>query len=192
MMDSPLKKEARIVGIDDGPYIRGADRTIVVMTIYRLDGYIEGIISSHVTTDGNDSAERIADTLQRSKFKDQIRAILSDGACLAGFHVLDMDLLHEKMNAPVITVSDKIPHTDAISSALKENFTDWRTRLEKILDHKHHILELPHGKCFIREKGITSKMSDDIVRRCTVRGRTPEPIRISHMIASLIDHHENR
>jgi endonuclease V-like protein UPF0215 family len=183
MRDKPLKTEARVAGIDDGPYERDSDRTIIVITIYRLNGYIDGMITSAVETDGSDSSEVISRELMNSRFSDQIRCIISDGACLAGFNVLDIDDLHRRTGLPVITTSDERPDTPAILSALKENFPDWERRLRLVTSHPPHPLELPDGVCYVREKGITRDTADDVVRRCTVRGRTPEPVRISHIVA---------
>jgi len=182
-----LKKEARVLGVDDGPYRRRSNETLIVMTLYRLDGYIDAVITGRVTTDGNDSARVISDILKDSRYAPQVRAIISDGACLAGFNVLDLDELHDRTSLPVITVSDEIPDTPSISSALEANFPDWRERLELITRHPPRELRLPDGPCFVREKGITPIAADDLVRRCTVRGRTPEPVRLSHMIASALD-----
>jgi endonuclease V-like protein UPF0215 family len=191
MNDRPLKKEARVLGVDDGPYVRGSDETLIVLTVYRMDGHIDGVFTGRITTDGDDSAQRIAELISESKYGPQIRCIISDGACLAGFNVLDMDQLHDLTGLPIITSSDETPDTPSITGALKTNFGDWERRLKLILDHGPHELHLPDGICYVREKGISPDDADEIIRRCTIRGRTPEPIRISHMIAAAV-HKERR
>lgn len=190
-MERPLKKEARVLGVDDGPYVRGSTETVIVMTVYRMDGHIDGLITGTIATDGDDSAQRIADLLSESRFGPQIRCIISDGACLGGFNVLDLDLLFRLTKVPIITASDEPPDTPSITRALKDNFSDWDGRLKKILDHEPHELILTDGICYVRENGISPDDADEIVRRCTVRGRTPEPIRFSHMIAAAV-HKEKR
>lgn len=192
MHDRSLKKEARVLGVDDGPHIRGSDETVLVMTVYRLDGHIDGLITGSISTDGDDSARMIAALLSNSKYGTQIRCIISDGACLGGFNVLDMDLLQQITGIPVITTSDEIPDTDLISTTLRDHFSDWERRLELITRHPPHELGLADGICYVREKGITPDNADDIIKRCTVRGRTPEPIRISHMIAAAIHREKGR
>ncbi|MBN1390840.1 MAG: DUF99 family protein [Candidatus Thermoplasmatota archaeon] len=187
MVGTSLKRETRVLGIDDGPYHRGSLETLIVMTLYRLDGYLDAVMTSRVTTDGMDSASRIAEILLGSRYLQQVRCIMSDGACLAGFNVLDIDELHQRTSVPVITVSDETPNTGSIMAALKANFDDWEGRLKLITRHSPRRLELDDGTCFVREKGITPKAADDIVKRCTVRGRVPEPVRLSHMIASAMD-----
>ncbi|MGA1872303.1 MAG: DUF99 family protein [Thermoplasmatota archaeon] len=187
MEERLLKKEARVLGIDDGPYHRGSKRTLIVMTVYRLDGYIDGFIAGRIATDGDDSAYVVSDLLGQSRFAPQIRAIISDGACLGGFNVLDIDEVYRRTSLPVITVSDESPDTPSVRSALERNFDDWRERLELITRHPPREIQLPDGVCYLREKGITGESADELITRCTVRGRTPEPVRLSHMIASAMD-----
>lgn len=175
------------MGVDDGPYHCGSRETLIVMTLYRLDGYLDAVMTGKVTTDGEDSASRIADILSNSRYLKQVRCIMSDGACLAGFNVLDIDELYERTSIPVITVSNETPNTESMMTALKNNFGDWERKLELITDHPPRELELGDGVCYVREKGITPEAADDAVRRCTVRGRVPEPVRLAHMIASAID-----
>ncbi len=183
----PLKDQVRVAGVDDGRYIRGSDRTPIVITIMRLDGYVEGVLISDVGTDGSDSSECVYDMLKASGHLPQIRAILSDGACLAGFNVLDMLDLHERTGVPIITCSDKEPKTHSIAEALKGTFQDWEERLSMITRYEPKEVDLKDGPCFIRCEGITQEKAEWLVRKATVRGRTPEPIRISHMIAHSLD-----
>ena len=180
-----LKKEARVVGVDDGPYHRGSKYSTIILTIYRLDRYVDAFLKGSVTTDGDDSSRVIAAILEKSSHLGQTRCILSDGACLAGFNVLDLDDLAERTGVPVITVSDSTPDTASFESALKNNFDDWPIRLELVKRHPPVEVGLPDGICYVRHCGISLDSAKRIVRRATVHGRTPEPIRMSHMIASL-------
>jgi endonuclease V-like protein UPF0215 family len=179
----PLKDKARIAGIDDGVYVRDSKLTPIAITISRMDGYIDGIILSKVETDGKDASFRIHEALMKSGHLDQVRAILIDGACLAGFNVIDLDDLHSRTDLPVITCSDEEPDTLSIKMALEQNFEDANERIEKIIAHEPSVVELPDGPCYIRCRGITPERAEWIIRKVTRMGRTPEPIRISHMIA---------
>ena len=179
----PLKDQSRVAGVDDGRYIRGSDRTPIVITIMRLDGYMEKVLISDIRTDGSDSSECIYDVLKRSGHLPQIRAILSDGACLAGFNALDLKDLHERTGVPIITCSDEKPNTPSITEALNGLFKDWEERLSMITRYEPKEVVLNDGPCFIRYEGIDQERAEWLVRKATIRGRTPEPIRISHMIA---------
>jgi endonuclease V-like protein UPF0215 family len=157
-----------------------------MITIMRMDGYIEGFLSAWVSTDGLDSSRVISDTLAGSRFAGQVRAVLSDGACLAGFNVLDLADLNERMDIPIITCSDEEPDTESVVKALRANFYDWKERASLITRWEPKKIDLPDGPCFIRAEGITSEKAEWIVRKMTRRGRTPEPLRISHMAAGAI------
>ena len=192
MASFTLKKETRVVGIDDGPYVRGSKRTLIVMTVYRLDGYIDGFLSGWMDTDGTNASGTIGELLNNSRFKEQIRCIISDGGCLAGFNVLDLSALCELTSLPVITASDEAPDMDSVIRALS-SFQDGEQRLKLLTAHTPYPISLPDGKCWIRFEGIDGSDAEKVIRRATIRGRTPEPVRISHMIArSLFDSMERR
>ncbi|MGA1821603.1 MAG: DUF99 family protein [Thermoplasmatota archaeon] len=179
-----LKRETRIAGIDDGPYDRDSEETIIIATVCRMDGYIDAVIPGSICTDGTDSSERIGDLLGSSKYIEQIRFILSDGGCLGGFNVLDIGDLSKRLSIPVITVSDKRPDQTSFGDALRKHFSDFRDRLKIINRHEPIRIELPDGPCYIRFAGTDLRTAEEVVRRSTIHGRIPEPVRISHMIAS--------
>jgi len=181
-----LKAQSRVLGIDDGPYVRGSEETPVVMTVWRLDGYIDGFLMVKVGTDGDDSAISISAALRSSRFIDQIRCIISDGACLAGFNALHMDLLRKETGIPVITVSDETPDSDSISSALRAANIDNGDRLQTILAHLPFTIMTRDGPVHVRACGLSEEDAAIVVRRTMIRGRVPEPVRISHMIAKAI------
>jgi hypothetical protein len=178
-----LKREARVVGVDDGPYNRGSKYSTIILTVYRLDGYVDAFLKGSIRTDGYDSSTVIAGLLEESSQLDQTRCILSDGACLAGFNVLDIDDLHKRTDVPVITVSDSPPDTASFREALSNNFSDWERRLETVTRHRPVRFDLPDGACYMRFVGIDRESAREVVRRSTVHGKTPEPIRLSHMVA---------
>ncbi len=184
----PLKKEARVVGVDDGPYVRGSKLTVVVLTLYRLDGRVEGVMSGDISTDGSDSAEVISDMMEDSTFSGQARVIVSDGACLAGFNVLDMDLLHKRTGLPVLTVSDERPDDASIKAALL-NLPEAERRWGLIDAHRPVTFKLPDGDCYVRSVGAPETEMEGLLRSMTIRGRTPEPIRLSHMFARCVHDH---
>jgi len=178
-----LKGQSRIMGVDDGPYVRGSKVTPIVMTIWRLSGYIEGFLTAMVRTDGDDSSEVIADRLMASRFSDQVRCIISDGGCLAGFNVLDLDDLHRRTGIPIITCSDEAPDQSSFERAIRKATPDWEGRLSTISRHKPVPIDLDDGTIYVRTCGLDIDSATDILRRATVHGRVPEPVRISHMVA---------
>jgi endonuclease V-like protein UPF0215 family len=182
-----LKGQSRVLGIDDGPHHRGSFQSVVVMTVYRLDGYVDGFLSCLIETDGSDSSARIAETINNSSYLEQIRCIISDGACLGGFNILDMKDLSERTGIPVITVSDSEPDPASFRSALQKHFPDWEKRLALVERHVPYKFILQDGMVYVRIEGLTTREAEEVIARSMIHGRVPEPVRLSHMVASIAD-----
>ena len=52
-----IKKEIRVVGIDDSPFKKSEKKCLILGAIFRGGNYIDGLISSKASIDGDDSTE---------------------------------------------------------------------------------------------------------------------------------------
>ncbi|MDG6225319.1 MAG: DUF99 family protein [Candidatus Thermoplasmatota archaeon] len=181
-----LKDHLRIMGVDDAPYRRGSAKTMVVLTICRLDGYLEGVLTARITTDGDDSASAIGNALLRSRFAEQVRYIISDGGCLGGFNVLDLGELNRITGIPVITSSDEEPDPPSFEKALKKAVPDWERRLELIKEYPPAPLVIDGRTIFIRSCGTSAEEASTVVSRSIVHGKVTEPVRMAHIIAGAL------
>ena len=65
-----IKKEIRILGIDDSPFDKFRDKKVLIVgTVYRGGTYMDGVISTYAEVDGSDSAERIIEMIKRTRHK---------------------------------------------------------------------------------------------------------------------------
>lgn len=158
----------------------------------RPPDYVEGVMVSSCAVDGDDVNDVIAGMVRGSRFQEQVRAIMLDGAAMGGFNVIDVKGLSHELGLPVITISRDPPDLGSISSALKAHFQDWERRYEIISSSRVRPLELPEGRIFIASEGIAEEEADQLVTRCIVRGRLPEPVRLAHIIATAIVRGESR
>jgi len=63
-----IKKELRILGIDDGPFNKFRDKTVlVVATVFRGGSYIDGLLSTKVIIDGIDSTNKLIQIVKKNK-----------------------------------------------------------------------------------------------------------------------------
>jgi len=154
--------------------------------------YVEGVLFTSCSVDGDDAGKVIEAMVRGSRFREQVRLIMIDGVALGGFNVVDIQELNGSLNVPVITVSRNEPDLVSIESALKAHFPDWRRRLEIIVRNKVREVELPEGKVFLASVGIEEKDADAMVRRCTVRGCLPEPVRLAHLMATALVRGESK
>ncbi|MEA2036179.1 MAG: DUF99 family protein [Nanoarchaeota archaeon] len=174
-----FKKEIRILGIDDSPFKKfGRGNVLVVGTIFRGGTLLDGILTTKVTIDGNNSTKKLIEMVNKSKFKLQLRCIMINGISLGGFNVIDIKELHKKTNVPVLVVIRKYPDFKKIEKALKS--------IKK--HHKYNLIEKAGpvekiGKVYVQRKGLTYDKAKELLKLTCTRSLIPEPIRVSHLIA---------
>ncbi|MBW3017511.1 DUF99 family protein, partial [Candidatus Woesearchaeota archaeon] len=118
--EKPVKKEIRIVGIDDAPFSKEKKGEVMVLgTIHRGGLALEGVISTHVHVDGDDATEKLVEMINNTKHKDQLQCIMTDGIAVGGFNVIDITELSQKTKLPVIVIIRNIPDMPKVKEALK-------------------------------------------------------------------------
>jgi len=179
-----VKKHIRVLGIDDAPFRFEGEKVLVVGVVMRLPGYLEGVMRTECSVDGDDANSSLEQMISRSRFREQFKLVMLDGVALGGFNVIDIDRLHERTGIPVATVTRDHPDMDRIEDALRKYFDDWRTRLELIRRHPLHEVPTDHKPLFVSIVGISLPEAQQIISQSIVRGAYPEPLRMAHIIAS--------
>lgn len=175
-----MKKEIRVLGIDDGPFDKSKkSKVLVVGTIFRGGDFLDGIVSTKVKIDGEDSTAKLLSMINRCKFKPQLQAIILDGIALGGFNIIDIDKLNDKTSIPVIVVIRKYPDFKKIKDALKKI---GKEKKYKLIEKAGKIEKI--GKIYVQTAGISLEKAKDILRITCTHSYLPEPIRIAHMIAA--------
>lgn len=175
-----MRKELRVLGIDDGPFFKfRKGEVLVVGTFFRGGNYLDGLLTTKARVDGRNATTQIANMVNNSKFKSQLRAILLDGVAVGGFNVIDLPRLHQLTNIPVIAVIRRKPDVPRILKTLKNLG----------MQHKAKMLEkLPEpvqaGKIHIQPVGISIEDAKEIINITTTNSDIPEPIRVAHIIAA--------
>ena len=189
-----LKDQVRVCGIDDSPFEFGnrSAKATVIGAVVRVPSYLEGVIKFEVSVDGDDSTEAIRSAVGKSRFKDQIRALMIDGIALAGFNVIEIQELADSLGIPVITVTRDKPDMEAIRAALSKYFDDWKSRYEKITRIPMKEMQTPQNPIYVSYAGIDWEEAGKLIDISTVRGAIPEPLRMAHIIASGIVRGESK
>jgi len=186
-----LKDEVRVLGVDDSPFTFEDDRSLLLGVVARLPGYVEGVLSAPVNVDGDDATAAIAKMVSQSRFVKQVRCVMLDSPCMAGFNVVDMDALHAETGIPVMSVSRDGPDFVKIEAALRKHFPDWERRLILLKKPGFRTLTLDHP-VHVRAVGMTGPEAEQFIAKSVVRGAIPEPIRLAHLIASGVAKGESR
>ncbi len=180
-----IKPEIRVLGIDDGPFrphTRG--RALLIGAVLRGGRWLDGVLSTSVAVDGRDATRKIAEMVNGSRHKGQLRVIMTDGATFAGFNVIDIRKIFKQTGIPVVAVSKDRPNLKEIKQAIK-NLSDWRERW-KILRRagKIYPVEPRSGaRVFMQIAGVKRADAEKIVKVTATRSFVPEPLRVAHLIA---------
>ncbi len=175
-----VKKEIRVVGIDDAPFDKFNDsKVLVVGVVMRGGSWIDGILSTKVNVDGNNSTKKIAEMINKCKFKPQLQCIFLDGIAVAGFNVVDVKELNKKTKLPVIVVIRRMPDIKTIKETLiKIN----QKQKIKLIEKAGEVIKLDN--IFVQLTGIDFEEAKQILKIVCTRSLIPEPLRLAHLIAS--------
>ncbi len=178
------KEQIRAIGIDDAPFKFSQEDVLVVGSVVRAPNYLEGILSTEVKVDGEDATEKLVKMISDSRFVDQANIIFLDGAAVGGFNLVDIEKLSESVGVPSVTISREKPDFEKIKEAMKGHFDEWEKRFDQMKSGNLHKIKTEHKPIYIQKEDLTIKEVKELVDLFTVRGRLPEPVRISHIVAS--------
>ncbi|MEF8874353.1 MAG: DUF99 family protein [Candidatus Thermoplasmatota archaeon] len=187
-----VKDQVRAIGIDDAPFEFSDEDVLVVGTVIRAPNYLEGVLSTRIDIDGTDATEKLSEMVKDSKFREQAKVIFIDGAAIGGFNLIDLEELNGKTGIPCVSVSRKRPDFDDIKKAMKKHFDEWSERFEQIKKGKIYEIETTDKPIYIQKEGSDIQTVKRLLDRFTLLGRLPEPIRLSHIIASGVVKGESR
>jgi endonuclease V-like protein UPF0215 family len=186
-----MKRQVRILGIDDAPFTFKEKYSTIIGVVMRGGEYLEGVLRNQVTIDGTEATEICKQMIQRSRYRQQLKTVMIDGACLGGFNVVDIDDLSQSTHLPVITITRDKPDQRKIKQALQKNFKDWQQRWNLLQKGSLHRIPTQHNPMYIKCTGISLEEAKEIINISTIRGVIPEPIRVAHLIASGITRGES-
>ncbi len=180
-----IKKELRILGIDDGPFkFKGKGKTILVGTVFRSGFWLDGLLTTKIKIDGLDATKKIIEMVNKSRHRDQLRVVMLDGLTFGGMNFVDINKLSNKTGLPVIVVNRRRPRFGKIKNALKY-FKDSAKRW-KFIEKAGKIQQVNIGNhnLYIQTAGIKLEDAQKILKLSCTRAKIPEPLRVAHLIAA--------
>ncbi|NVM28548.1 MAG: DUF99 family protein [Candidatus Helarchaeota archaeon] len=181
-----IKKEIRIIGVDDSPFIpRTEGTTRVFGVVFRGRLWIEGVLQTIIKIDGFDATQKISEMITSSPHHGQLRVIMLAGITFGGFNIVDINKLFERTQLPIIVVCEKEPDLQSIKIAI-EHLSDWEKRWEIIQNtgpiYKYHTKEDVKNPVFFQIKGLELKDAQQILKISAGVSHIPEPLRVAHLI----------
>jgi endonuclease V-like protein UPF0215 family len=186
-----MKQQIRLLGVDDSPFTFNDKYATVIGVVMRGGEYLECILRSQVSIDGDDATFVCKEMIKNTKHREQLKAMLLDGIALGGFNIVDIEDIFSSTGLPVITVTRDKPDFEKIKQALEKNFDDWQDRLNLIKNGDLFRVKTSHNPIFVKCTGIGIDETKEIIKLSTIRGVIPEPIRVAHLIASGITRGES-
>jgi endonuclease V-like protein UPF0215 family len=144
---------------------------------------LEGVLRGRVRRDGVNATRALVQLTATSKFAPQLQLVLLQGIALAGFNVVDVAELHERLALPVLVVARRAPRLDLIRRALLERVPGGRRKWRLV--ERLGPME-PAGGVFVQRAGLSLADAERVVHRLAVSGRIPEPLRTAHLIAGAL------
>ena len=175
-----VKKEIRIIGIDDSPFNKFKDKEILVVGVVMRGGlFVDGILSTKARVDGNDATDKIIKMINKCKFKPQLQCIFLNGIAVAGFNVIDIQKLSKKTKIPVVVVIRTNPNIEKI----KDTLIKIRQKNKiKLIEKAGKVIQI--NNIFVQLAGIDLEKAKKILKIVCTRSLIPEPLRLAHIIAA--------
>ncbi len=174
-----LKSGLRILAVASGPiYKRKRARTLLIGVVGR-EGTVEGVLSANITVDGDDATKSIAGMLKRSRFKEQVKIIASNGIALAGLNVIDINMLEKATGVPTLILTRSRPSPKALFEAV----TKYAEASKLPVSSKLKTIKKANERKFVKVSGfyVQSALSAEDLN--TLSTTAFQMLRLAHMIA---------
>lgn len=187
-----MKSGTRALGIAESYGARGprdGDPTTSTLAgvVTKSTGTVDGFSFGSCTVGGLDSTESILHLFDRLDRPD-VRYLLVAGVALAWYNILELDVLCDAVDRPVIAVT--FEESEGLQSALEAAFEGaaLATRVDRYqaLPDRESVT-LHDEQCFLRALGVDLTEAREIVRECTLSGGRPEPLRVARQAARAAD-----
>jgi len=182
-----VKKFPRIVGVCGSAFHRDENgKENLLFTLVRMDGRLEGVSRTSIEIDGNDSTAAISDEIL-NRYIERSNYVMLPGITFGGLNFCDIAEINNSTGLPVVSLIRHKPDLDAIKHAVEDHTHDPQNRIA-ILE-RTEIIGLTIGDSYTiyaNLAGINAKEAELLVRKSTLLGKMPEPLRIAKMISDLV------
>ncbi len=182
-----MKDEIRVLGIDDAPFDQqGVDGDVLVIgTVFRGGSQLDGVVSTNIEQDGDDATLQFVEMINNCKFKPQLQAVFLDGIAFGGFNVVNLDVLYERIDIPVATVSRNKPDRQGMIDALEKLDMHEKAELVENAPEPVHVDGL-----YVQVVGDVD--IEKLLPVCRSGADIPEALRTAHLIAGGVVDGESR
>jgi len=185
------KKGIRALGIAES-FVRKRPRSVLAGVVMRSDLIIDGFAFTEITVGGMDATDgiiKIFNSLERS----DINVIMLNGCVISWFNVVNLNKIYEETGIPLICVTYEAseglePHfrRHFDGEDLQKRLDAYRMLGERVpvrIKGKHEQRKGKKQEILIRILGLEKSGAVQILRKFTLHGRIPEPLRVARLCA---------
>lgn len=175
-----------MLAVDDSPLTGSSVACVgvVARTDKGAGQAVEGLLVFRVTKDGSDSTDELLRAVTRSRFKQQLKAVLVHSVTLAGLNILDLPRLSGELGIPVLAVTKRAPKKGELTAALAAAHQRGKIKLVKKAGETHE-----HKGNYFHCAGIGPAEAGRLLERF---GGYPWPLRLAHLVATALARGESR
>lgn len=180
-MSAPARP--RLLGIDDGPFIKGVDVTTPLAAVF-MEGAdrIEGVALRRFPVDGADATAFLAGWIGELRFRPAAHGVVLGGITIAGLGLVDLPELASACGLPVIAVSRRDPAGHRVADALRAAGLAARLPMLERAPAAFAVDATLHAAV----AGASHEHARALLLAARGKSALPEALRVAHLVAAAV------
>ncbi|MCL4341514.1 MAG: DUF99 family protein [Candidatus Thermoplasmatota archaeon] len=182
-----MKKLSRVIGVCGSAFDRSKyERETLLFALVRMDGRLEGISRTSIEIDGTDSTRAISDEVL-DRYRERSNYVMLPGITFGGLNLCDIAEINTATGLPVISLVSHRPDLDSIKHAVMKHIPDPQKRIAILEKTEIFALRIDSSyMIYANLAGIDADEAELLIRKSTLFGKMPEPLRISKLISGIL------
>ena len=179
------KKGIRGLSISES-FEKQEKHSILAGVVMSNEFLIDGFVFDHATLRGDDITEKIL-MMYKKLNRDDISYLLLPGTILSMYNIVDIDIIFEQLQFPVIAVNSK--NSSGLHDTLKHHFpNNFENKIKQYekLGPRQIIYLKSKNEIYLRMRGCTVEDCKTLLDKITLQGSVPEPLRVSQTLAKTL------
>lgn len=175
-----MKQGVRALGVAESYRGEGGE-SYLAGAVVRGSGTVDGLEFTTATVGGTDATDAVV-RLYELADREDIRLVMLSGVALSWYNIVDMSVVHETTDVPVVSVTYE--ESEGLRAALRDEFSgdalNERLGLYDSLPPRRRVTV--GNALYVRSVGVSDERVEEAVRLFTRDGR-PEPVRVARLAA---------
>jgi endonuclease V-like protein UPF0215 family len=178
-----------ILAIDDAPFTKFEDETVPVVAVM-MEGatMLDGVAFNKMKIDDPEATRFIISWIKEMRWTPSLQAVIFGGVTIAGLGLLNLPLISEESNLPVISVTRQDTKNSTLDDAL---IAAGLTQMLPLLNENPPSVKIKEG-IYASFSGATESKIRKLIHSTLQKSTMPEPLRIAHLIGAALVNGESK